>query len=59
MSSEELVNKFKKLVMKVNFEFLENKLFGKKYSHFIPCIVTTHDLELPKQLAKKLTSITV
>lgn len=39
--------------------FLENKLFGKKYSHFIPCIVSTHDLELPKQLAKKLTSITV
>lgn len=27
MSSEELVNKFKKLVMKANFEFLENKLF--------------------------------
>lgn len=39
--------------------FLENKLFGKKYSHFVPCIVTTKDLELPKKLAKKLTSITV
>lgn len=39
--------------------FLENKLFGKKYSHFIPCIVTTKDLELPQKLAKKLTSITV
>lgn len=39
--------------------FLENKLFGKKYSHFIPCIVSTHDLELPQKLAKKLTSITV
>ena len=37
----------------------ENKLFGKKYSHFVPCIVTTKDLELPKKLAKKLTSITV
>lgn len=39
--------------------FLENKLFGKKYSHFIPCIVSMHDLELPQKLAKKLTSITV
>lgn len=39
--------------------FLENKLFGKKYSHFVPCIVTTKDLELPQKLAKKLTSITV
>ena len=39
--------------------FLKNKLFGKKYSHFVPCIISTQELDLPKQLAKKLTSITI
>ena len=39
--------------------FLENNLFGTKCSHFIPCIVSTQDLELPKPIASKLTSITI
>ena len=45
MSSEELVNKFKKLVMKANFEFLENKLFqpiGIELSS-VPIIIETLD----------------
>ena len=39
--------------------FLENNLFGTKCSHFIPCIVSTQDLDLPKPIASKLTSITI
>ena len=39
--------------------FLDNKLFGTKCSHFIPCIVSTQDLELPRPLEQRLNSITV
>jgi hypothetical protein len=43
--TKELINKFQKLVMKINFEFLENKLFqpiGLELST-VPVIIETHE----------------